>query len=81
MPDLGAEEWPHFVCVECGAIADNAVTLGAGEELCYGCFGEGRMNSQPEKSSVITDAKSAVSVSPSVVATVCELRLRRTASA
>ena len=31
MKDLGAEEWPHFVCVECGAIADDAVTLGAGE--------------------------------------------------
>jgi glucose-6-phosphate 1-epimerase len=27
MSDLGAEEWPHFVCVESGAIADDAITL------------------------------------------------------
>ncbi len=30
MNDLGAEDWMRFVCVECGAIADNAVTLAAG---------------------------------------------------
>lgn len=31
MKDLGADQWPRFVCAECGAIADNAVSLGAGE--------------------------------------------------
>ena len=31
MKDLGAGQWPHFVCVECGAIADDAITLAPGE--------------------------------------------------
>ena len=31
MSDLGNEDWKRFVCVECGAIADDAVTLAAGE--------------------------------------------------
>ena len=31
MKDLGEDEWTRFVCVECGAIADDAVTLLAGE--------------------------------------------------
>ena len=31
MKDLGDDEWQRFVCVECGAIADDAVTLQAGE--------------------------------------------------
>ena len=31
MKDVGAEEWMRFVCVECGAIADDAVSLAAGE--------------------------------------------------
>ena len=31
MSDLGKEEWRRFVCVEVGAVADNAVELGAGE--------------------------------------------------
>ena len=31
LPDLGAAEWPRFVCVECGAIADDAVTLAPDE--------------------------------------------------
>ena len=31
MKDLGAAQWPHFVCVECGAIADDAATLKPGE--------------------------------------------------
>ena len=30
MKDLGADEWARFVCVECGAIADDAVNLAAG---------------------------------------------------
>ncbi len=31
MSDLGADGWTRFVCLETGAIADNAVALGAGE--------------------------------------------------
>ena len=31
MSDLGDDSWRRFVCVECGAIADDAVTLQAGE--------------------------------------------------
>ena len=31
MKDLGADEWERYVCVECGAIADDAVILAAGE--------------------------------------------------
>ena len=30
MADLGDEDWKRYVCVECGAIADDAVTLEAG---------------------------------------------------
>ena len=32
MPDLGADEWPRFVCVETANAADDAVTLAAGTE-------------------------------------------------
>ena len=31
MKDLGDDNWKRFVCVECGAIADDIITLGAGE--------------------------------------------------
>ena len=31
MSDLGGDEWKRYVCVECGAIADDAITLQAGE--------------------------------------------------
>lgn len=31
MSDLGADDWERYVCVECGAIADDAITLAAGE--------------------------------------------------
>ena len=31
MKDVGAQVWPRFVCVECGAVADDAVTLAPGE--------------------------------------------------
>lgn len=31
LKDLGDDEWTDFVCIESGAIADNAVTLVAGE--------------------------------------------------
>ena len=30
MKDLGADDWKSYVCVECGAIADDAITLSAG---------------------------------------------------
>ncbi len=33
LPDLGDDEWPEFVCIESGVIADDAETLAAGE--CY----------------------------------------------
>ncbi len=29
--DLSTNDWKHYVCVECGAIADDAVTLAPGE--------------------------------------------------
>ena len=32
MQDLDSDEWKRYVCVECGAIADDAVTLAAGEK-------------------------------------------------
>ncbi|HEX9995835.1 MAG TPA: hypothetical protein VGB45_01720 [Abditibacterium sp.] len=32
LADLGDDEWPGFVCIESGAIADDAVTLGVGEK-------------------------------------------------
>ena len=32
MPDLGADEWPRFVCIETANAADDAVTLAAGAE-------------------------------------------------
>jgi glucose-6-phosphate 1-epimerase len=32
MPDLSPDDWPHFVCVESGNAADNAITLRPGEE-------------------------------------------------
>jgi glucose-6-phosphate 1-epimerase len=31
MKDLGDDEWTQFVCIESGAVADNAVTLAAGQ--------------------------------------------------
>ncbi|MEX0652675.1 MAG: D-hexose-6-phosphate mutarotase [Phycisphaeraceae bacterium] len=31
MPDLGDDEWPDFVCIESGNVADNAVELAPGE--------------------------------------------------
>ena len=31
LPDLGDDEWPHFVCIETANAADNAVTLRPGE--------------------------------------------------
>lgn len=31
LEDLGDAQWPRFVCVECGAIADDAATLAPGE--------------------------------------------------
>lgn len=33
LPDLGDDEWPGFVCIESGVIADDAERLGAG--ACY----------------------------------------------
>lgn len=31
LPDLGDDEWTQFVCIESGAIADDAITLQAGQ--------------------------------------------------
>ncbi len=31
MNDLGADDWERYICVECGAIADDAVTLAPSE--------------------------------------------------
>ncbi len=31
LPDLGDDEWPLFLCVETGCVADDAVTLAPGE--------------------------------------------------
>ena len=32
LADLGDDEWPGFVCIESGAVADDAIHLGAGEK-------------------------------------------------
>lgn len=36
LKDLGADEWPRFVCVECGALAENTPRLQSGESWQIG---------------------------------------------
>ena len=36
LKDLGADQWPHFVCVECGAVAENAPHLHSGQSYEIG---------------------------------------------